>query len=78
MPDWKAFVRARLALPSVEDKRARDMTEEVASQLFGVSATDPLTFALTPLLVLLVGSAAVLLPARQATRVDPAKALQDG
>jgi putative ABC transport system permease protein len=48
----------------------------VSSQLYQVSALDPLTFALTPLLVGAVALTANLLPARWATKVDPVRALQ--
>ena len=43
----------------------------LTSQLFGVSAHDPSTFALTALLVFIVGVAAAFVPAYRATRVDP-------
>ena len=45
-------------------------------QLFGVSATDPLTFMAVALLVLLVALTATYLPARRATRVAPQQALR--
>jgi putative ABC transport system permease protein len=48
----------------------------VSTQLFLVSALDPLTFGVTPLLVVCVAMAANLIPARRATRVDPVRALQ--
>lgn len=48
----------------------------MASQLFQVSALDPLVFLLTPLLVVGVAVAANVLPARRATKVDPVRALQ--
>jgi putative ABC transport system permease protein len=44
--------------------------------LFGVSAFDPLTLAVVPLLVLSVSLAASLLPAVCATRVDPVAAIR--
>ena len=47
-----------------------------ASLLYGVSATDPLTFIMVPALLLLVAALAVLLPARRAARTDPLTALR--
>jgi len=47
-----------------------------ASMLYGVSATDPLTFAVVPALLLAVAVLAVLLPARRAARTDPLTALR--
>jgi putative ABC transport system permease protein len=48
----------------------------LASQLFGVSTTDPLTFTVVPLLLASVALAACYLPARRASRVDPIVALR--
>jgi len=47
------------------------LTRYLASQLWGISATDPWTFAAVVTLIILVGFAACLLPARRATQVDP-------
>ncbi len=43
----------------------------IRSQLFGVSGTDPLTFVVGALVLVVVGLAACLIPAWKAARVDP-------
>jgi predicted permease len=48
----------------------------LASQLFGVTPTDPVTFAAVPLLLAVVSIAACYLPARRASRLDPLIALR--
>jgi predicted permease len=44
--------------------------------LFGVSAFDPVAFGVAPALVITVAIAAILVPARRATRLDPLVALR--
>jgi putative ABC transport system permease protein len=52
------------------------LTRVMASQLYGISATDPATFLALAALLLGVSTVAALLPARRATRVDPMIALR--
>lgn len=52
------------------------LTRYLASQLFGVTATDPATFVVVPLVFALVVLVAACIPAFRATRVDPMMALR--
>jgi putative ABC transport system permease protein len=55
---------------------AAELSPALASLLFGVKPLDPLTFGSVALLLLIVAALATWVPARRATRVDPAVALR--
>ena len=48
----------------------------VATRLYGISATDPLTIAGAVVLLLVVAAAAAIIPARRAAAIDPVSALR--
>lgn len=52
------------------------VTRAISSQLFEVSTTDPLTFTLTPLVLLGVAILACYVPAQKAARTNPAGVLR--
>jgi putative ABC transport system permease protein len=52
------------------------LSKFLASQLYGVSATDPSTFVLVSVLLCFVGLAATYLPAARAMKVDPLSVLK--
>jgi putative ABC transport system permease protein len=52
------------------------LTRVLSSFLFGVTATDPLTFVGVSVLLSLVALVAIFIPAYRATRVDPLTALR--
>jgi predicted permease len=56
---------------------AAGLTRVMNSLLFGVSTTDPLTFAAVPGLLAAVAFAATVIPAWRATQVDPMVALRE-
>jgi predicted permease len=64
---------AGVALGLVASLGARRL---ITSMLFGVSATDPLTYAAVVLILLSVALLACWIPARRATKVDPMAALR--
>jgi ABC-type antimicrobial peptide transport system permease subunit len=53
------------------------LTRAMASLLFGVTATDPLTFSAVALILGIVAFIATVIPARQAIAVDPMVALRE-
>jgi ABC-type antimicrobial peptide transport system permease subunit len=52
------------------------LAQLLSGSLHGISAHDPPSFALVPLILFLVGMAACYLPARAAMRLDPMDALR--
>ena len=48
----------------------------IANLLFGISATDPITYGASAAVLVAVGTAAAYLPARRAARIDPTVALR--
>jgi predicted permease len=69
-------IRMALAGAAAGTVAALGLTQLMASQLFGVSAHDPLTFAAVALLLMLVAIVACYIPALRATRVDPMVAMR--
>jgi len=55
---------------------ALGLTRFLESFLYGVAALDPLVFIVVPILLAAVALAAIWLPARRASRVDPIQALR--
>ena len=52
------------------------LTRTLASLLFGVKATDVVTFAVVSFLLMFVAIVASYIPARRAMRTDPLEALR--
>ena len=53
------------------------LRQSLESQLFGVSATDPLVLVAVTMILAIVAITACALPARRATRIDPIVALAE-
>ncbi len=53
------------------------LTRLLATQLFGVEATDPLTFGAVSLILAGIAAVATLVPALRATRLDPVEVLRN-
>ena len=52
------------------------LTRLMRSLLFGVTASDPLTFCVIPLLLILIALVATIIPAYRAAEIDPAECLR--
>ena len=55
---------------------AAALTRVLSGQLFGVSATDPLTFLAVPAILIMVALVACVVPAKRALAVDPASVIR--
>jgi ABC-type antimicrobial peptide transport system permease subunit len=56
---------------------ALGLSRLIASLIFGVHPTDPLTFCAVALILVIVGILANVLPAYRATRIEPVRTLRD-
>ena len=72
---WRAM-RPILAGALIGVAASMTVAQVLSSFLFGLSAHDPIAFAVVPLFLIAIAMGASLLPARRATRVDPLVALR--
>jgi len=56
---------------------ARALTRLIAAFLYGVGARDPVSFAATAAVLLATAAAALYVPARRATRIDPVRVMKE-
>ena len=68
---WHAIAGVAIGLPA-----AFFLSRVMASMLFGVTTSDPLTFTVLPIAIVAVTTLACYLPARRAARVDPVLAIK--
>jgi predicted permease len=68
---WLVAIGLAIGLPA-----ALGLSRVVASQLFGLSARDPMTLAVAVIVLAAVGALAGYLPARRAAAVEPIRALR--
>ena len=69
-------IRKGLTLILIGVAGALALTRVLKSFLYGVTATDPVTFIAVSLLLIAVGLIACYVPARRATKIDPMSALR--
>lgn len=69
-------LRMAIAGAAIGILAALGLTRLMTAELFGVTAHDPLTFGLVAIMLIAVALVACYVPARRATRVDPATALR--